>query len=154
MSSFNYSDIYMGIGVRGGKNFNYGKYCMIEEDCIIGDNVEIKNYVEIREGCQIDDNVKIGSRVTLAARTWIHHDVEIKYGCVFTDTPKIGEEEREPCMVMPNVKIGANVTVMPGVIIFEGATIGACSQVRKDVPVGETWYGNPAQADYQYESNI
>ena len=126
-----------------GHNFKCGEYCMIEDNCVIGDNVTLKNYVEIREGCHIGNNVKIGSRVTLAAHTIIMSNVEIKYGCVFTDTPKIGEEERNPCVVYDGCKFGANVTIMPGVTIFRNATVGACSQVRYDVLEGETVYGNP-----------
>ena len=51
-------------------------------------------------------------------------------------------------------KFGANVTVMPGLCIGPNATIGACSQVRHDVPKDETWYGNPAQPDYQYHEDF
>lgn len=39
---------------------------------------------------------------------------------------------------------GANVSIMPGVNIGENAEIGACSQVRHDVPDNEIWYGSPA----------
>ena len=137
-----------------GNHFVMGDFNLIGYNVTIGDNVEIKNYVEIREGCKIGNNVKIGSRVTLAEHTVIMNNVDIKYGCVFTDTPKIGEKERDPCVVYDGCKFGANVTVMPGVTIFRNATVGACSQVRRDIPAGETWYGNPAMADYQYESNI
>ena len=137
-----------------GKNFKYGKFCMIEDNVTLGNNVEIKNYVEIREGCKIGNNVKIGSRVTLAAHTQIGDNCDIKYGCVFTDTPVLGSNERVPCIIHLGVKLGANVTVMPGVTIFKNATVGACSQVRRDIPSGETWYGNPAMPDYQYESDI
>ena len=56
----------------------------------------------------------------------------------------MGEKQRKPCVIEDGVKIGANVTVMPGVTIHRNAVIGACSQVRHDVPEGETWFGNPA----------
>jgi len=71
--------------------------------------------------------------------------VEIKYGCVFTDTPKIGEKKRNPCHIKKGVKLGANVTVMPGVTVGENSEIGACSQARHNVPDNEVWYGNPAK---------
>lgn len=128
-----------------GKNFSQGNFNMIGYGVTIGDNVTIKNYVEIRDNCHIGNNVKIGSRVTLAAGTIIGDNVDIKYGCVFTDTPKIGEKERDPCVVYEGCKFGANVTVMPGVTIFRDAMVGACSQVRHDVLEGETVYGNPIQ---------
>jgi len=34
---------------------------------------------------------------------------------------------------------------MPGVTIGEGATVGAHSVVKTDVPDGETWFGVPAK---------
>jgi acetyltransferase-like isoleucine patch superfamily enzyme len=34
---------------------------------------------------------------------------------------------------------------MPGITIGENSEIGACSQVRHDVPPNEIWYGNPAK---------
>jgi acetyltransferase-like isoleucine patch superfamily enzyme len=34
---------------------------------------------------------------------------------------------------------------MPGLVIGRYAEIGACSQVRHNVPDNEIWYGNPAK---------
>lgn len=129
-----------------GKNFKIGAFCIIQADVIIGDDVTIKNYVEIRKKSYIGNNVSMGSRITLAEETVISNDCVIKYGCVFTDTPKLGDPQRLPCIIQEGVKMGANVVVMPGVVIGKGATIGACSQVRRDVPNREVWYGNPAKA--------
>ena len=41
--------------------------------------------------------------------------------------------------------IGANVTLMPNTSIGNNCVIGACSQVRDDVPDNEIWFGNPAK---------
>ena len=35
--------------------------------------------------------------------------------------------------------------IMPGVMVGENSVVGACSQVRKDIPDNEIWYGNPAK---------
>ena len=121
-----------------------GEYCVIGENVNIGTNVRIKDYCEIRDNCEIGDNTTFGSRCTLAAGTIVGKNCELKYGLVCTDTPRLGEKQRKPCIIEDEVKIGANVTVMPGVTIHKNAVIGACSQVRHDVPEGETWFGNPA----------
>ena len=34
---------------------------------------------------------------------------------------------------------------MPGITIGKNSEIGACSQVRHDVPDNEIWYGSPAK---------
>jgi putative colanic acid biosynthesis acetyltransferase WcaF len=41
--------------------------------------------------------------------------------------------------------IGARAFVMPGITIGDGAIVGACSVVTKDVPAGSTVAGNPAK---------
>lgn len=53
-----------------------------------------------------------------------------------------------------NVWIGADVTILPGVIVGEGAIIGACSCVTKDIPPLAIVGGNPAKIiKYRSESN-
>jgi acetyltransferase-like isoleucine patch superfamily enzyme len=44
-----------------------------------------------------------------------------------------------------NCYIGANSTILCGVEVGEGALVGACSLVTKDIPAGAVAYGQPAQ---------
>ncbi|NUN11693.1 acyltransferase [Candidatus Micrarchaeota archaeon] len=48
-------------------------------------------------------------------------------------------------VIEKNVYLGANVTIMPGVRIGEGAVVGACSLVNKDVPPYTVVAGVPAK---------
>jgi UDP-3-O-[3-hydroxymyristoyl] glucosamine N-acyltransferase len=54
-------------------------------------------------------------------------------------------------MLAGSVKIEDNVTIFSKVVIREqcivhnGATIGMGAVVTKNIPAGETWYGNPAK---------
>ncbi len=48
-------------------------------------------------------------------------------------------------VIEKNVYLGANVTIMPGVRIGEGAVVGACSLVNKDVPPYTVVVGVPAK---------
>jgi len=135
----------IGKNVKFGKNINLGPFVVIGDDVEIGDNVTMKPFCEIRDNCKIGNDVSLGSRCTLASDTIVEDDVIIKYGCVFTDTPKLSEKKRTPCYIKKGSQFGANVTIMPGVTIGQNAEIGACSQVRHDVPDGEIWMGNPAK---------
>jgi UDP-2-acetamido-3-amino-2,3-dideoxy-glucuronate N-acetyltransferase len=128
-----------------GNNVTIGAFVVIEENVVIGNNVILKAFCELRSGCKIGNNVSFGSRCTLANNTIVENGVIIKYGFVATDTPKIGQIKRQPCILKNNSKFGANVTIMPGIIIGKNSEIGACSQVRHNIPENEIWYGNPAK---------
>ena len=47
--------------------------------------------------------------------------------------------------VKRGARIGVNVTLLPGVVIGEGALVGAGSVVTKDVPARGVVAGNPAR---------
>ena len=131
---------------RIGSGSKIGTYTKIGKDVTIGQNCKFTSFCEIRDNCKLGNNVSMGSRGTLSASTITEDDVIMKYSFVVTDTPIIGREEQK---IVGKLKrgsmFGANVTIMPGVNIGENSEIGACSQVRHDVPDNEVWYGNPAR---------
>ena len=51
----------------------------------------------------------------------------------------------KPIIIESKVWIGFNVTILKGVTIGEGAVVGACSVVTKDVEPWTVVGGNPAQ---------
>jgi len=136
---------YISKNIKFGKNVKIGAFVFIQDDVEIGDDVSLKAFCEIRSGCKIGNNVNFGSRCTLANNTIVEDNVNMKYGCVSADTPNLQESKRTPCLLKKNSRFGANVTIMPGVTIGENSEIGACSQIRVDVPDNEIWYGNPAK---------
>jgi acetyltransferase-like isoleucine patch superfamily enzyme len=76
----------------------------------------------------------------------VEDQVNIKYSFVLTDTPNLKKDNKKLVGVLKEgSRFGANVTIMPGVIIGKNAEVGACSQVRHNVPDNEVWYGNPAK---------
>jgi carbonic anhydrase/acetyltransferase-like protein (isoleucine patch superfamily) len=51
-----------------------------------------------------------------------------------------------PELILGNdVWVGAGTCVLPGVVVHDGAVIGANSVVTNDVPAYEIWAGNPAR---------
>jgi len=88
-------------------------------DTVVGFNTKIDNL------CHIAHNVKIGKNVIIVTHSIICGSVTI------------GD----------NVWIAPNVTIREHKIIGQNATIGLGSVVTKNVPAGETRFGNPAKKD-------
>ena len=129
-----------------GPRTKIGTYTKIGRDVCIGADCSFTSFCEIRDRCDLGDRVLMGSRGTLSAGTVVEDDVVMKYAFVVTDTPDL---TRNDCKSVGRLKrksrFGASVVIMPSVTIGENAEIGACSQVRKDVPDNQVWFGTPAK---------
>ena len=137
---------YIEENVFIGDNTEIGPFCIVREGAIIGANCKLTAYCEIRNNVVIGNHTNMGSRCTISANAIIGENVTIKYSFVLTDTPNLEENHVKVVSgIGDNVLIGANVTLMPGFKIGNNSVIGACSQVREDVPENEVWYGSPAK---------
>lgn len=133
------SDSLIGSGTK------IGTYTKVGKKAVIGENCKFTAFCEVRDNCKLGNNVSMGSRGTLSANTIVEDDVIMKYAFVVTDTPVVGQEQLKSVGTLKKgSRYGANVTIMPGVTVGENSEVGACSQVRYDVPDNEVWYGNPA----------
>ena len=137
---------YIEDGVEIGDNTKIGPFCIVRTGAKIGKNCSFTAYCEIRENVVVGDGTSMGSRCTISADATIGENCVIKYSFVLTDTPNLEENTKKVVKgVGDNVLIGANVTLMPGKSIGDNSIIGANSQLRKDVPANEVWYGSPAK---------
>ncbi len=118
-------------GAEIGSDCNICSHCFIENQVKIGNSVTIKNGVHIWDGVTIKDNVFIGPNVTFT------NDIYPK--------SKNQNFKLEQTIIENDVSIGANSTILPGLIIGEGAMIGAGSVVTKNVPAFSVVVGNPAR---------
>lgn len=133
-------------GARIGRNSKIGTYSKIGKNVVIGEHCSFTAYCEIRDHCHLGDYVTMGSRGTLSAGTHVEDHVVMKYAFVVTDTPDLSKNhEKSVGRLKKGSKFGASVVIMPSVTIGENSEIGACSQVRKDVPNGQVWFGIPAR---------
>jgi acetyltransferase-like isoleucine patch superfamily enzyme len=94
----------------------------------LGNNTDIGafTYIMAAAGVTIEDDVQIGSHCSL-------HSVST----IDNKTGKI--------TIRKGARIGSHTAIMPGVTVGEGAIVGACSFVNRNIPAGETWFGVPAR---------
>jgi len=129
-----------------GNGTRLGTYTKVGRGVRIGIHCKFTSYCEIRDNAILGDRVKMGSRCTLSAGTIVENDVNMKYSFVVTDTPNLAKDDEKIVGILrQGSRFGANVTILPGVVIGRNSEIGACSQVRHNVPDNEVWYGNPAK---------
>ncbi|HEY3368836.1 MAG TPA: DapH/DapD/GlmU-related protein [Symbiobacteriaceae bacterium] len=131
-------DLHLGIGsilwapteLAIGKNVYIGKYCTIECDGFIGDNVLIANQVGL-VGRHDHDIRVIGTTVRCAP--WIG------------DLDYAGPGKGERVIIDSDVWIGFGAIVLTGVRVGRGAIVAAGSVVTTDVPRYAIVGGNPAR---------
>lgn len=133
-------------GARIGARSKIGTYTKVGHDVVIGSDCSFTSFCEIRDRCQLGNRVSMGSRGTLSADTVVEDEVVMKYSFVVTDTPDLTKNhEKVVGRLKRKSRFGACVVIMPAVTIGENSEIGACSQVRKDVPDNQVWFGTPAK---------
>lgn len=121
-----------------GDNVNIEKGAYIPDDLIIGNNSGIGVNAEIGGGTSIGKNVMMGPDCIIYTSTHRHDRIDIPMG-------KQGMTDIQPVHIGDDCWIGTRVIIMPGVSIGEGAIIGACAVVTKDIPSYAVAAGVPAK---------
>lgn len=107
----------------------------------LGDHVWIGNNVNIDGG----GGVQIGSGCILARDIEIISSNHYFQGDDLMEVPYDKRFISKTVTIQENVWMGIRCVILPGVTIGEGAVIGACSVVTKDVPPLAIVGGNPAK---------
>lgn len=94
----------------------------------------------INSGCQIrcGESIIIGENVAIGRNFYVQ---DSDFHTIIDANGKI-KSNTAPVVIGDHVWIGANVTVLKGVHIGDGAVIGACSVITKDVSPGTIVVGN------------
>lgn len=149
-------------------NYFAHETAVIDENCIIGENVKIWHFSHIMSNCEIGPKCNIGQNVVvspgviLGKNVKVQNNVSIYTGVICEDDVFLG-----PSMVFTNVinprsavnrrneymktlvkkgaSIGANATIVCGNDIGKYAFIGAGAVVTKEVPDYALLVGNPAK---------
>lgn len=118
----------------------------IEKNAFFGDGskLSIGNYSGLGLNCRIHGPVSIGDYVMMGPDVLI---VTRNHRFDRVDVPMAlqGSSEARSVIIGDDVWIGARSVILPGVRIGNGAVIGACSVVTKDIPAYAIVGGNPAR---------
>lgn len=141
---------------------------VIDEGCVIGDDVKIWHFSHIMPNCVIGDKCNIGQNVVispdviLGKNVKIQNNVSIYTGVICEDDVFLGpsmvftnvinprsavnrKNEYAKTLVKKGASIGANATIVCGNEIGAFALIGAGAVVTKNVPDYALLVGNPAK---------
>lgn len=108
----------------------------------IGSNVGISSTAIVcHNSINIGNNVILGGGVAIYDTDFHSLNHEQRRG------PLQGIEDAKtaPVFIGNDVFVGGHTTILKGVSIGNGAVIGACSVVTRDIPAFEVWAGNPAK---------
>lgn len=119
-----------------------GPGCRISPSCFVWApwNLEMGSYSALGDGvdCYSMDRILIGSKVAVSQRAFL---------C--TGSHDVGSLRRPlvtaPIRLEDHVWIAAEAMVMPGVVVREGAVVGARSVVTKELPAWTICAGQPCK---------
>jgi serine O-acetyltransferase len=118
-------------GIVKAANWTIHK-CLLPFEAIVGEGIILEHYamgIVIHPQVEIGSNCRIYHHVTLAAESAIGSPTRIRIG--------------------NNVVIGAHSIVLAksnsDLTIGDNAVVGASSVLKKNIPPGEVWAGNPAR---------
>lgn len=126
-------------GCSVGAGTRIGTFVEIQRNAVIGRNCKISSHSFICEGVTIEDGVFIGHGVMFTNDMYpraVNAD-----GTIQSDS----DWQLMPTRVKHHASIGSNATILPGVIIGEGAQVGAGAVVTRDVPNHAIVAGVPAR---------
>jgi len=145
-----------------GENFKIGDFCVIEEGCSVGHNVDMQNYVLLKKGTQIGDGCYIDSYFRSSGDNEIGNNVTLRFGSTIARKVFV----RDNVFISPNVMtvyslpdgtksaatvigegcfIGTAAVLAPNITIMSGSIVGANSFVNKSILEKAIYAGNPAK---------
>jgi acetyltransferase-like isoleucine patch superfamily enzyme len=132
-------------GSSFGPNLITGHRVTIRENTVTGLNFQVGTLSDIQGDSEIGDYVRFHSNVHVGKGSKIYDFVWIFPYVVLTNDPHPPSETRSGIEINKYAVIATMSTVLPGVVIHEGALIGAHSLVNRDVLADTIVAGIPAK---------
>lgn len=139
---------HRNISIGNNSTFGRGTVFWAPNKMTIGNNVYIGKYCTLQADMEIGDNIDIANNVGLIGK--YDHDYS-KVGVSIKDAPWIGDAsydfkgKDQKIIIEDDVWIGFGAVVFTGVKIHRGAIVAAGSIVTHDVPPYAIVGGNPAR---------
>ena len=139
--------VVFGYNVRLGKNVKIWNYTVIQDDCLICDNVTIGSFCDIGKNVTIGANTIIQAHVTVSNECKVGNHVFIGPNTSLLNDTYPHSNKLRPVEVCDEAIISGGVTILPDVIIGKRAFVASESVVTKDVPenVAVKTPGSPAR---------
>lgn len=127
-----------------GSNVRIDDFCILSGAITLGANIHIAAYTALYGGggIELHDFCNLSSRVSI-------YSVSDDYSGETMTNPTIPDRfkrvERAPVVLCKHVIVGSGSVVLPGVIIGEGAAVGALSLVNRSLDPWGIYVGIPAR---------
>lgn len=128
-----------------------GDHCIVDDFCILLGNIELGRNVHIAHGCRVlagRDGIRMQAFSGLAFGVTVFAQSDDYTGAALTN-PTVPKEYRHitraPVDIGRHVIVGTHSVVLPGVIMGEGSSIGACSLVTRSTEPWTIYTGTPAK---------
>lgn len=139
---------HRNISIGNNTTFGRGTVFQAPNKMTVGNNVYIGKYCTLQADMEIGNNIDIANNVGMIGK--YDHDYS-KVGVSIKDAPWIGDAsydfkgKNQKIIIDDDVWIGFGSIVFTGVHVHRGAIIAAGSIVTKDVPPYAIVAGNPAK---------
>jgi len=127
-----------------GNKLITGHRVTVREHTNAGENLQIGTLTDIQGDCNIGNFVRLHSNVHIGKMSQISDFVWIYPYCVLTNDPHPPSETLKGVCINRFAVIATMSVILPGVVIGEGALIGAHSMVNKNAEANMIYSGNPA----------
>ena len=137
LSVGDYTHIDTNVKIEAGNSVNIGSYVHVASNVLLqgGSSLTIADFADVAAGCLIYSAVNHYTD----GETDKYYEMS---SCAPADKQFI---RQAPVKIERSAFVGLNSVVMPGVTIGEGAIVGACSLVNRDVPPYQIVVGSPAK---------
>lgn len=133
------TSVYGAEKIEIGSNVRIDDFCILSGRIVMGNHVHIAAYTGLFAG---DGGIYIEDYAGISSRSMVYASSDDYSGEVMTN-PTVDDRYKrvisERVLICKNALVGSGCIILPGVIIAEGAAVGAMSLVNKSL---EPWSMN------------